>query len=82
MPKTYNEVYLEARKNLKAMGVEAYNLEARVIAAHCAGKTREEFYRDVNLYAGDEYLQAMEAALALMRRISGMGMPSRRPARK
>ncbi len=69
MPKTYNEVYLEARKALKSMGIEAYNLEARIIAAHCAGKSREAFYRDVNLYAGDAYVQAVEAALA--RRAAG-----------
>ncbi len=60
---TYNDVYISARKRLKAMGVEAYNLEARVLAAHCAGKTKEAFYRDANLYAGDAYERAVEDAL-------------------
>ena len=42
MPKTNNELYLMARNALKKAGVEAYTLEARLIAAHACGKTKEK----------------------------------------
>ena len=40
--KTYNETYLEARRQLRAAGVGAHDLEARLIVAFATGKTREE----------------------------------------
>ncbi len=52
--RTYNEIYLDARKALKAAGVEAHTLEARLIVASAAGKTKEELIRDLRLYASDE----------------------------
>ena len=54
MPKTNNELYLMARNALKKAGVEAYNLEARLIAAHACGKTKEAFLRDLALYSSNE----------------------------
>ena len=50
--KTYNEVYIAARNKLKAAGIDAYALEARLIAEYASGKTREEYMTDGNLYAG------------------------------
>ena len=47
--KTYNDVYIQTRKKLKAEGIEAFGLEARLIASAAAGKTKEEFLRDMNL---------------------------------
>lgn len=55
--KTYNDVYIETRKKLKAEGIESYGLEARLIASAAAGKTKEEFLRDMNLYINSEYEQ-------------------------
>ena len=54
--KTYNDVYLGARKRLKASGIESYNLEARLIVAKAAGKTPEHLLRDINLYVTDEFV--------------------------
>ena len=39
---TYNDLYLNARRRLRAAGVGAHDLEARLIVAYAAGKTREE----------------------------------------
>ena len=52
--KTYNDIYLETRKALKAAGIEAYDLEARLMLSAAAGKSREEFYRDIKFYAMGE----------------------------
>ena len=51
---TYNNLYLDARKRLKAAGVEAAQLEARELVCFAAGKNREQFLRDMSLYASDE----------------------------
>ena len=50
---TYNDVYLKVRKSLRAAGVESYDLEARLIVAHAAGKTREELLGSSRLYISD-----------------------------
>lgn len=67
--KTYNDLYLDARKRLKAAGVENYNLEARLLISAAAEKSREEFYRDKKLYALGEVQERAEAML--QRRCSG-----------
>ena len=54
MATTYNNLYLDARRQLKAAGIPAAQLEAREMVCHAAGKTREEFYRDMALYASDQ----------------------------
>ena len=51
---TYNNLYLDARQRLKAAGVEAAQLEARELVCFAAGKNREQFLRDMSLYASDE----------------------------
>lgn len=54
MPATYNDLYLDARKALKGAGVEQAQLEARELLCVASGKSREEFLRDLPLYASDE----------------------------
>ena len=54
MATTYNNLYLDARRQLKAAGIPAAQLEAREIVCYVAGKNREEFYRDMTLYASDQ----------------------------
>jgi release factor glutamine methyltransferase len=51
---TYNNLYLDIRRQLKAAGIEAATLEARELVCFAAGKTREELQRDGGLYAGPE----------------------------
>ena len=53
MAATYNNLYLEARKRLREAGVEGAQLEARELVCCAAGKSREQFYRDMALYASD-----------------------------
>ena len=67
--KTYNELYLNARGLLRQRGVEAYNLEARILVAKAAGKPVSELLRDLNLYA----TPAIEETLRgyLQRRLDG-----------
>ena len=66
---TYNNLYLDARKRLKAAGVEADQLEARELVCFAAGKNREQFLRDMSLYASDE-VEAKVAEL-MNRRLEG-----------
>ena len=67
--RTYNEVYLSARKALKAAGIEAFSLEARLLCACAAEKTKEQFLRDIKFYVGDGYVEKVGAMLA--RRLKG-----------
>ena len=69
MPKTYNELYITLRKQLKDAGVEACSLEARLIVAHAAGKTPEKLLQDLRLYTSP----AIEAKVAELsrRRLAG-----------
>ena len=60
MAKTYNDIYIQARRRLKDAGVEAYGLEARIIVAQAAGKTMEKLMQDLNLYASDEFGRAVQ----------------------
>lgn len=52
-----------------AAGVEAAQLEARELLCCAAGKNREQFYRDLPLYASDETEERM--AQLLSRRLAG-----------
>ena len=52
--KTYNDIYFSARTVLRRCGIEAYNLEARLIVAHAAGKSSAELMRDLHLYTTSE----------------------------
>ena len=69
MATTYNNLYLDARQKLKAAGVEAAQLEARELVCFAAGKNREQFFRDMSLYASDE-VEAKVAEL-MNRRLAG-----------
>ena len=51
MASTYNNLYLDARRQLKAAGIPNPQLEAREIVCYVTGKSREEFFRDLTLYA-------------------------------
>ena len=66
---TYNNLYLDARQKLKTAGVEAAQLEARELVCFAAGKNREQFFRDMSLYASDEVEAKVEELMA--RRLAG-----------
>jgi len=69
MATTYNNLYLDARRKLKAAGIPAAQLEAREIVCYAAGKSREEFYRDLTLYANRQVEEAVVQLTA--RRLAG-----------
>jgi len=54
MAKTYNDLYIAARKQLRDAGIAGYSLEARIMVACAAGKTTESLMRDMMLYTGDD----------------------------
>ena len=60
MATTYNNLYLDTRKRLKAAGVEMAQLEARELVCFAADKTREQFFRDLTLYASKEVEDRVE----------------------
>lgn len=51
---TYNDLYLDIRRQLRESGVEASTLEARELVCFGTGKSREELTRDSRLYASPE----------------------------
>ena len=51
---TYNNLYLDIRRRLKQAGYPGAGLEARELVCDGSGKTREEFYRDAQLYVTPE----------------------------
>ena len=67
--KTYNEVYIEARRALRAAGVEACGTEARLLLAAAADKSVEDFLRDIRLYPGGDF--EARAQDYLRRRLAG-----------
>lgn len=67
--KTYNDVYIETRRALRAAGVEAFGTEARILLAAAADKTPEAFLRDLRLYPGADF--EPRAAEYLRRRLAG-----------
>ena len=69
MAATYNNLYLDARKRLREAGVEGAQLEARELVCCAAGKSREQFYRDMALYASDPVEEKL--AERLERRLAG-----------
>ncbi len=50
MAKTYNDIYIAARRALRDAGVEASGMEARLIVASAAEKTVAQLMRDLPLY--------------------------------
>ncbi|MCI5754437.1 MAG: peptide chain release factor N(5)-glutamine methyltransferase [Clostridiales bacterium] len=69
MVKTYNDLYIRIRRALRAAGVEASSLEARLLLAHAAGKTVEKLLQDMCLYCTDTV--EADAAALLRRRLAG-----------
>ena len=69
MATTYNNLYLDTRQRLREAGVEGAQLEARELLCHAAGKNREQFYRDMALYAPDPVEEKMAALVE--RRLAG-----------
>jgi len=67
---TYNDIYLSTRRKLRAAGIAAHDLEARLLVAHAAGKSREELVRLSRLYVTDQsILQTVEELI--VRRLEG-----------
>lgn len=54
MATTYNNLYLDIRRQLRQCGIEAATLEARELVCFGTGKTREELSRDGGLYVSPE----------------------------
>lgn len=69
MATTYNNLYLDIRRQLRLSGIEAATLEARELVCFGTGKSREELSRDGGLYASPE-LERRVRALA-ERRMAG-----------
>ena len=68
MAATYNNLYLDARRALRKAGIEAAQMEARELLGHAAGKSRQELFRDLALYAPEvveeRFQQLLERRLA------------------
>ena len=69
MATTYNNLYLDTRQRLRQAGVEGAQLEARELVCCAAGKSREQFYRDMALYASDQVEEKLRELVA--RRLAG-----------
>jgi len=69
MPKTYNDIFLRVRRELKAAEIEGYGLEARLLISSAAEKTREEFARDMKLYVNKGFEEKVDELLS--RRLAG-----------
>ena len=69
MATTYNNLYLDIRRRLRAEGAEAATLEARELVCFGAGKSREEFQRDGGLYVSPEIERQIQALVD--RRLAG-----------
>ena len=69
MATTYNNLYLDARQRLRQAGIEGAQLEARELVCCAAGKSREQFYRDMALYASGQVEEKL--AQLLERRLAG-----------
>lgn len=69
MATTYNNLYLDTRQRLREAGVEGAQLESRELLCHAAGKNREQFYRDMALYAPDPVEEKLAALVE--RRLAG-----------
>lgn len=67
--KTYNDIYIETRRALKAAGALEPGQEARLLLAAAADKGVAEFLRDIRLYPGGEF--ETRAAAFLQRRLAG-----------
>ena len=69
MAKTYNDLYLDTRQQLRKAGIEAAQLEARELVCYATGKSRDDFFRDSRLYAPHPVERRLEELLS--RRLQG-----------
>lgn len=69
MAKTYNDIYIQTRRALRAAGIEAYTQEARLLVSCASGKTMAELTRDLSLYAAPGLEEAIRDMTA--RRLAG-----------
>ncbi len=69
MAATYNTLFLDARRALRAAGSDSPQLEAQELLRFSTGKTREELYRDLPLYAPPHAAEAFQRLLS--RRLAG-----------
>ena len=53
MAGTYNDLYLDARRDLRKAGVDQAQLEARELLELASGKSREQLMRDLPLYPSE-----------------------------
>lgn len=67
--KTYNDLYITTRNSLRAAGVEACQLEAKLIVSTAAEKTIDKMLRDLNLFSSDKVEKKTEELLK--RRLDG-----------
>jgi len=63
MATTYNNLFLDARRRLRAAGSDMAQLEARELVCYAANKSRDQFYRDMPLYASAEVEQRVNDLL-------------------
>lgn len=54
MATTYNNLYMDIRRRLKQAGCTGASLEARELVCCGSGKSKEEFFRDAQLYVTPE----------------------------
>lgn len=57
MTKTLNELYLDMRRKLRAGGVEAYALEARLLLSHACGMDENRMLANMHLYPSTQIIQ-------------------------
>lgn len=50
---SYNDLYLDIRKTFRSLGMSSASLEAQELICAASGKTREQFWLDLPLYAPD-----------------------------
>ncbi len=67
--RTYNDIFIATRNALRDAGIEAFNLEARVLLARAAGKSTQELLRDMRLYTTPQVEET--AASYTARRLAG-----------
>ena len=58
MAQTLNEIYLQMRQQLRAGGVEAYALEARLLLAHACGMDENRMLANMHLYPSSNIIAA------------------------
>jgi len=69
MPKTYNDIFMRVRRELRDAEIEGYSLEARLLTSSAAEKTKEEFARDMKLYVNRGFEEKVDGLLS--RRLTG-----------